>query len=106
MNAKRFLMASSSVLSIAAFLSVAQPRLVAWSETANSNLIAEQRCATGDVMVNQIELGQSVNLNPGRPVCHWDGSTGVVSNDRTILWIKNGSPERIQAILKQRGYRQ
>jgi hypothetical protein len=106
MNPKRFLMACSSVLSIGAFLSVAHPRLVAWSEASNSNLIAEQRCATGDVMSHPIELGQLVKLNPGRPVCHWNGSTGVVSNDRTILWIKNGSPERIQSILKQRGYRQ
>jgi len=106
MNGKRFLMACSSVLSISAFFSVAHPRMVAWSETANSNLIAEQRAATCDVMTRPIELGQTVKLNPGRPVCHWGGSTGIVSNDRTILWIKNGSPERIQSILKQRGYTQ
>lgn len=106
MNGKRFLMASSAVLSISAFFSVAHPRMVAWSETANSNLIAEQRAFTCDVTTKPIELGQTVKLNPGRPVCYWNGSTGVVSNDRTILWIKNGSPERIQLILKQRGYSQ
>jgi hypothetical protein len=104
MNQKRILIGASALLSCGAFLWAANPRLVAWSQTANSNLIAEQRAATCDVMSLPVEWGQSVKLNPGRVVCHWDGSTGEVSNDRRIAHIKNGSPERITNILKQRGY--
>jgi hypothetical protein len=104
MNQKRILIGASALLSCGAFLWAANPRLVAWSQTANSNLIAEQRAATCDVMRLPVELGQSVPLNPGRYACHFDGSTGQVSNDKHIVHIKNGSPERIQAILKQRGY--
>ncbi len=104
MNQKRILIGASALLSSGAFLWAANPRIVAWSSTANSNLIAEQRAATCDVMTLPVVLGQSVKLNPGRVVCHWDGSTGQVSNDRRIEHIKNGSPERISNILKQRGY--
>jgi hypothetical protein len=104
MNQKRLLLGASALLSCGAFLWGANPRLAAWSATANSNLIAEQRAATCDVMTMPVALGQVVKANPGRYACHPDGSTGQVGNDRRIIYIKNGSPERIQAILKQRGY--
>ena len=104
LNQKRCLIGSSGLLSTLAFLAGATPRLVAWSQTANSNLIAEQRAATCDVMQLPVVLGQRVTLNPGRVVCHRDGSTGQVSNYGTIEQIKNGSPERIAKILKPRGY--
>jgi hypothetical protein len=101
---KRLMIGASAALSIGAFLWATSPRITAWGQTANSNLIAEQRAATCDLMVKPVELGQKTAQNPGRFACHWDGSTGEVGQDRVIRHIKNGSPERIQAILKQRGF--
>jgi hypothetical protein len=104
-SGKRMLLGASAFLSVASFGVAAYPRIIAWADTANGNLIAEQRAATCDVAINPVELGQSFKLNPGRYVCHRNGSTGQIGNDRKAFHIKNGSPERIQAILTQRGFK-
>jgi hypothetical protein len=106
MGLKRLNIGASILLSIGAFLYAAHPRLAAWTQTANSNLIAEQRAATCALMDRPVALGQRQNppMNPGQYACHWDGSTGQVLNTGTIGHIKNGQPESITAILKQRGY--
>jgi hypothetical protein len=103
-SGKRMLLGASAFLSVASFGVAAYPRIIAWADTANGNLIAEQRAATCASAVNRVELGQSFKLNPGQYVCHRDGSTGQIGNDRKAFHIKNGSPERIQAILTQRGF--
>jgi hypothetical protein len=107
MSLKRLNIGASIALSIGAFLMAAHPRLTAWTQTANSNLIAEQRAATCALMVQPVRLGQrpSPPMNPGQYACHWDGTTGQVLNTGTIGHIKNGQPESITAILKERGYR-
>lgn len=108
MSIKRVYIGSSILLSVGAFLLAAHPRIAAWTDASNSNLIAEQRATTCAVMRLPVRLGQRPNppMNPGQYACHWDGSTGQILNGGTIGHIKNGQPESIAAILKQRGYRQ
>jgi hypothetical protein len=106
MNTKRLLIGASTLLSGGVFLYAAHPRIAVWTDTSNSNLIAEQRAATCAVARLPVALGQSIDLNPGKYVCHWNGSTGQVGNDRRIIHIKNGQPENISNILTQRGFKQ
>lgn len=93
------------LLSVMALGHAVAPRVKAWAFVMNSNLIAQQRAASCDLMDQSVQLGLRTTQNPGRLSCYWDGSTGEVQNDRVIRNIKNGNAEEIAKILESRGFK-
>jgi hypothetical protein len=107
---RRFLHASLVCASVAAFVGAASPRIAAWSDTSNANLIATTRAASClatkyPIVPNSIAIddyGQP--LPAGRYLCYWDGATAQTGKGGVIGYIRAGQPEKIAEILATRGF--
>ena len=109
---KRLGMTALSIASLAAFLSAAHPRVVAWNEASTAATIASQRAAncrvlSGPVQPNTIPVDGRTGkpLNPGVHVCSWDGTTGQINGAGAIDYVKQGHIDTIAQILKSRGFK-
>jgi hypothetical protein len=108
---RRLLHVALSSTAVAAFVASANPRIVAWSESSNANLIATTRAASCLLANEPIQPNTIITdskgrpLPPGRYICYWDGMTGQTTQGGAVGYLKPGQPEQIASILESRGFK-
>ena len=107
---KRIALGASSALSIGVCLAAIQPRIVAFNQTSQAVLIANQRAASctplNFVKANSIPIDRTSKqpLEPGPLVCDWQGRTGQINGYRAIDYVRQGQAKQISEVLINRGF--
>jgi hypothetical protein len=109
------LLGVGSIGSLGCFLWAANPRIVAWNQTANAALIAQQRAATCVIVSHTISPGMIVFngksetgkdgiwMTPGTLICDRRGNTAQVTSRGRVHYIRSAPPELLEPILDKRG---
>ncbi len=109
----RALLALGGVASVASFVYAANPRIVAWNQTSNAIVIAQQRAATctkvnaaisprSRAMLPPANGSPAVPMTPGTLICDGFGNTAEVGQDGRNQYIRSAPPEILNQLLDKR----
>lgn len=107
---KRIALGICGAVSIGTCLAAIQPRIVAWNQTSQAVLIANQRAAScvplNFIKANLIPIDRTSRqpFEPGTLVCDFQGRTGQVNGYHAIDYVRQGDIKTINEILANRGF--
>ncbi len=109
----RALLTLGGVASVSSFVYAANPRIVAWNQTSNAIVIAQQRAATctkvnatltpgSRAMLPPANGSPAVPMTPGTLICDRLGNTAEVTTGGRVQYIRSAPPEILNKALDAR----